>query len=267
MDSSDSLSLKIIVYKPGERSALVTNRIAMEIPPIGARSSTRTQIQQKGPLSIFPLMNAKLRFQTPILCSNICNTITHKYEQIRTTKHSKLRWWAVQLSISCDRSKTCKIMIDQLDDLKWYQSSTSRLLASFQLSSLSVKLGIRQWGNWLCAFDLLVWLTLENNHILIRPSRERCWLIYVEFCPTHDDWVFIVTITVLSVHACAERNYSYINQRPYFMQESDSNGYKLDKPGSCWSEASWWVLEELNCGPGLDFDHMQIILKILNYEC
>ncbi len=83
MDSTDSHSLKIVVYKPGERSSLTLRRIITETS--GAKVVTATQ------LTVFPLMNAKLRFQNAIQCSTICAMITHQSEKIRTAKQIKLK--------------------------------------------------------------------------------------------------------------------------------------------------------------------------------
>ncbi|VDD76262.1 unnamed protein product [Mesocestoides corti] len=88
MDATDCHSLSIIVYKPGERSGLTIARIITEA---AGTNSVSSQVPTSSPPNVFPLMNAKLRFQNAIQCSTICTLVTQQSERIRASKQVKLR--------------------------------------------------------------------------------------------------------------------------------------------------------------------------------
>nr|VZI25794.1 unnamed protein product [Spirometra erinaceieuropaei] len=76
---SDSRCLSAVVYKPGDRStALLTHSDANDFPALRNPGL-------KPPL-LHPLMTARLRFQTSMPCSTICNLITMRCERIRSAK-------------------------------------------------------------------------------------------------------------------------------------------------------------------------------------
>ncbi|VDN37627.1 unnamed protein product, partial [Dibothriocephalus latus] len=78
--SSDSRCLSAVIYRPGDRAAaLLSHNDPNDI-------QTLRNPGLKSPHLLHPLMTAKLRFQTSMPCSTICNLITMRCERIRSAK-------------------------------------------------------------------------------------------------------------------------------------------------------------------------------------